>query len=144
MLSEAHAILFAWAMTLSPYQVDVQPVVEIVPQKWLEEVACEEQKCGIAGLYMDAGVVYISEDLPPQTFREVLVHEFVHYLQDVGGMYQKHPEWKDMTECQVNLQREIEAYRVSSQWSTQIQGNLPSPFVLMVYCDGEMGIGLHQ
>lgn len=130
-------VLFAWANNLSPYDGNVPPVVQMVDPIWLSAIMCEgAENCGVVGLYTDEGVVYIDSTLPPKERNEVIVHEMVHYLQDVEGMHAFHEDWKAMSECDQNYQREIEAYKVSSMWAVK-NGYLPMPFVVQVYCDAE-------
>jgi hypothetical protein len=85
------ASLMAWIAAHSNYPVpEHPPVVAVVPHAFLERMACTGP-CPILGLYPDAGVVYIDESLQVDTnvcARSVLLHELVHYSQDLNGRFE--------------------------------------------------------
>lgn len=82
--------LLAWLNLAAGYQVsDEAPVIAFVPHPSLERMACAGP-CPILGLYPDEGVIYLDARLQPETnvcARSILVHELVHYAQDVSGRY---------------------------------------------------------
>ncbi len=127
-------VIFAWAVTMSPYSTDVQPEVAFVPTWYLESVACGGEPCGVVGLYTDDDVVYVANDLPKYLMEEVLFHEIIHYLQDKSGSFTS-------GECDDNYAREVEAYSLSQRWVVDVMGRLPMPHSLMVFCDGEAHVG---
>jgi hypothetical protein len=77
------ASLMAWIAAHSNYPVPEHPPVVAV-------MDCTGP-CPILGLYPDAGVVYIDESLQVDTnvcARSVLLHELVHYSQDLNGRFE--------------------------------------------------------
>ncbi|MGB8275716.1 MAG: DUF6647 family protein [Alphaproteobacteria bacterium] len=87
--------LMAWIAAHSSYPVpEHAPLVAMVPHAYLEKMACTGS-CTILGLYPDAGVIYIDEDLQVASnvcATSVLLHELVHYAQDLAGRFEnQHP-----------------------------------------------------
>lgn len=99
--------LVAWAVALSPYPSPEQlPIVEVVSHEWLVHHACYDIECRVVGWYTDAGIIYIDK---AKTDRDdILVHEIVHYLQDVSGKF-------PLT-CAAQIAREREAYNVQNAY----------------------------
>jgi hypothetical protein len=79
--------VMSWAAQLSGYPIpDTLPEVQWKSESWFSHRACEDHlPCPIFGLYEDADVVFLREDLTDSAKDHVAVHEFVHYLQHRGG-----------------------------------------------------------
>jgi hypothetical protein len=105
--------LMAWIGAHTSYPVpEHPPLVAVVPHTYLEKIACKGP-CPILGLYADEGVVYLDDTLQVDTnvcARSVLLHELVHYSQDLTGKFDNQlpiVRWK---------LREKEARAVQAQW----------------------------
>lgn len=88
------------------------PKVAIVSAGALAERFCRSH-CRPRGAYLPGEGVLLAEGLDLEgnpRDRAVLVHELVHYLQDIAGRYAAEPEcerWRD---------RELEAYHVQDRY----------------------------
>ena len=111
--------LMLWAAMLSQHPMpDALPDIEPVPRAFLVEHFCASEHCQIAAMYVPesndeiAGrTVYIEDDYYPVDNVEeasILVHEFVHYLQDQGGAMGSH------ISCEQWWDNERHAYRAQS------------------------------
>jgi hypothetical protein len=84
------------------------PEVIRVPHERIEEMVCHA-KCGALAIYQPGAGIFLDERLKPETKlfdRSILLHELVHYLQDMSG------EHGDMRPCERWYQREQEAYAI--------------------------------
>jgi hypothetical protein len=112
-VNELVVALMAWAVLLtgSPKPATL-PTVTLVPHVHLEELACG-QPCPVLGLYTFGEVVYLDDQLDPDAdvyARSILLHELVHYLQQVSGHYE------GMSVCQAAILRERQAYQVQNEY----------------------------
>lgn len=99
------------------------PVVEFVPHIELQEMACESP-CNVRGWYAGGSTIYLDDRLDPENNRwdrSIVVHEFVHYLQEQSGAFGVAPT------CQRWLEREEEAYAVQRQWLLANRPRKPQP-----------------
>lgn len=90
-----------------------QPALLRVSRAQLETVACAGEKCGVLAIYRPEAGIYLDENLHPETNlfdRSVLLHELVHYLQELHG------ERSDMRPCDRWYYREIEAYAIQKRF----------------------------
>ena len=94
---------------LSKYQRLVAwPEVIRVPHERIEAMVCKA-KCAARAVYLPGEGIYLDDRLKPESQlfdRSILLHELVHYAQDMNLEYQ------DMRPCQRWYQREQEAYAV--------------------------------
>jgi len=75
----------------------------------LEEMFCKSKRCPVYGGYVGDGKLYIDSQLDDSTYSQsIVLHEIVHYLQDLSGKYGK--------DCQSWYQNEKEAYAIQNQW----------------------------
>ena len=113
------AVLLSWAVHLSSYPPPADlPGVAYAPHGFFVEYACRGEDCKVLGWYNDRGVVYIDERLRDRDTvftRSLMVHEFVHYLQDLSGKY-------DPGSCDHQIIREREAYAVQREYVAQAYG----------------------
>ncbi len=114
------AVLLSWTVNLSSYpHPGVAPEVIYKPHQFFIEVACAgNKKCDAAAWYNDKDTIFLDERLKGHTdanTRSVVVHELVHYLQDLSG------EYHDMN-CDLYAKREREAYSVQRQYLNKIAG----------------------
>ena len=117
--------VMTWAAQLSGYPFpDKLPEVEWKSEGWFSHRVCEDHlPCPIFGLYEDADVVFLREDLNDSAKDHVAVHEFVHYLQHHSGRF-------DLHNCFDTDKREQEAFRVQGRFVAEAQNgftNFPFP-----------------
>lgn len=107
------AKLLLSASTLSGYAPPAAPPrVSVVTERELRAVGCSGQ-CSANGLYSPGRGILISDRLDPAAdvrARAVLLHEIVHYLQDLNGAF------GDLPSCERYLAREREAYAVENRY----------------------------
>jgi len=124
-------ILMSWAVMLSPYSTpDVLPEIQYKPKSFFVESACKgNTKCDIWGWYNDNGIVYLIDWMDVEDnnmiINSYLVHELVHYLQDIndnGG-----------TSCENINRREREAYYIQRKFLVQ-NGILPAISTKQHWC----------
>lgn len=113
-------ILLGWAVHLSKYpQPDVPPEVEYKPQSFFVEKACGGRDCKALGWYDDKGIVYLDQRVNEQDnvfTRSLIVHELVHYLQDLTG------DFSDS--CEDQIRREREAYAIQRIYVAEAHGEV--------------------
>ena len=110
-MTELLIILMSWAVFLSGYPMPKEmPEFRYTSHRFLVTYACGGRECKVQGWYNDAGIVYISEDIKgADNETGVIVHEFVHYLQDISGKFDTHS-------CIDSLERETEAYAIQNKY----------------------------
>jgi hypothetical protein len=104
------------------------PTVVKVPHDQLAQMACRAP-CPVLGLYKD-GVIYIDDALDPQHdsyHRSVVLHELVHYVQDVNGKF------ADESPCTRFNLREREAYAVQNRYLVRV-GQTPRAGFAVPFC----------
>jgi len=114
-MDELFAALLSWAVVLSGYPAPaVSPQVTFVSHQQLTKMACGGAECKVIGFHPPgSNRVYIDNRLHPEksTFAaSIVVHEFVHYLQQSGGKFALHYS------CDDALEMEREAYYVQSRF----------------------------
>lgn len=116
---ELLGILLSWAVWLSPYDTPPEPpIIETRPHSFFVENACGGVECNVVGWYNDTGIVFLDENLPITESRDdLVVHELVHYLQDLSGKFES-------LSCEDSLFREREASRVQNQYMVE-NGRIP-------------------
>jgi hypothetical protein len=113
--------LLRTATRFSKYRMpDALPMVSRVSRAELERLACAEgaAKCGVSAMYEPARGIMIVEDLQPESnlfHRSILLHEMVHYLQEMGH------ELSASAACERWYQRELEAYSIQKQYLQSVQ-----------------------
>ncbi|HEY6436209.1 MAG TPA: hypothetical protein VIY47_06440 [Ignavibacteriaceae bacterium] len=111
-MSEVYDILFSWAVTLSGYPRIEPPIVEFKPKSFFVKEACKgNENCKVVGWFSGDNVVYVWEKLDidgSQIAASIVVHEYVHYLQDLNGKYTK--------TCENIVELEREAYGVQKEY----------------------------
>lgn len=116
---EVIAALLSWAVTLSGYpEPAYPPAIEYVPHAYFVEHVCGGRKCGAIGWYDNRRTIYIDRRLEGQDTafsRGLMVHEMVHYLQDLSGRY-------DPTSCEDRHRREQEAYAIQREFIARAYG----------------------
>jgi len=113
-------VLLSWTIYLTSYpHPEVSPALEYRPHEFFVENVClGHKKCSVAGWYDDNGTIFLDERVKGQydaMTRSLIVHELVHYLQDLSGKF-------DAESCDDHNRREREAYSVQRQYLNKIAG----------------------
>jgi len=106
--------LLNWAAHLSGYKTNgINPQLQFRPHQFFVDNACQgNSKCRVVGWYNDQGIVYIDDrlaTLESRFARSLVVHEFVHYLQQISGNF-------NAGTCDAFVQREREAYATQREF----------------------------
>lgn len=114
-MNELFTVLLSWAVVLSGYPTPaISPEVVFVSHQELTNMACNGSECKVVGFHPPGSKrVYIDNRLDPveSTFAaSIIVHEFVHYLQQSGGKFAL------QYNCDDALEMEREAYYVQSRF----------------------------
>ncbi|MDP6515364.1 MAG: hypothetical protein QF926_01905 [Alphaproteobacteria bacterium] len=117
------AKLFLLIRIISDYPEPAEaPTIHRLPQAELAAHACA-RPCILRAYYSRGGAIYIDEtlDLAGDKYaRSVLVHELVHYLQDLNGTH------ADQEACIRGPLLEREAYWVQDQYLRKVRGPMLS------------------
>ena len=119
-------VLLSWTAQLSGYAYpSTAPQLERVQREYLVEHACGgDAHCRVVAWYDDKNTIYLDdrvEDLEDPIVRSVIVHELVHYLQDLSGKF-------DALKCEDQLTREREAYSVQRTYLNRIAGRFAATY----------------
>ena len=134
--AELIAVLLSWASSLSGYPYpDSRPQVEYREHDFFEQHACAEVKnCRAVAWYDNHGTIFLDTrlaDLEDPMIRSVVVHELVHYLQDLSG------ELKNSS-CQDQVRREQLAYSVQRTYLNRIAGRFTATYPVYAPCPGDV------
>lgn len=118
-------VLMAWASLISGYEYpEVMPQIIYADHSHFVEKLCrgvdtKNDPCAARAYYNDEddARIYLNtkywkinrEWTPYQT--SIIVHEMVHYLQDLSGKYDGYTNWDDNRLCAARKERQVEAYR---------------------------------
>lgn len=108
--------LLVWTVALTGYEPPGKlPVIEAVSQQHLIQTLCGNRYCTALAYYdTDSQTIYYDKRMrlqQNQTARSYIVHEMVHYLQDLNGELVP----AEMR-CEERIDKELEAYRVQQQF----------------------------
>ncbi|MBW8034204.1 MAG: hypothetical protein FVQ79_00620 [Planctomycetes bacterium] len=125
-MKELYYELMVYAALVSGYPMpDVLPDVYFVEQEFFNETICQGiKKCSIVGWYIDQSDaekykevkhqdVYINNighQFSTEFTNSVIVHEFVHFNQDLAGLMKRNPEYSD------EFRLEYKAYYVQNKY----------------------------
>jgi hypothetical protein len=126
-------VLLSWTISLSSYPHPHEvPEINYQPQQFFVDNACAgNKKCRAAAWYDDKGTIFLHERIKGNTdavTRSVVVHELVHYLQDLSGEYKK-------VDCDLYAKREREAYAVQRTYINKIAGRFMAIYVNYPPCN---------
>ena len=121
------AVLLSWTVHLSSYPHPGEtPEIIFKPHPFFVDTACNgNEKCDVVAWYNNEGIIFMDNRLEGNTdafTRSVVVHELVHYLQDISG---KHGEM----DCDLYAKREREAYSVQKQYLNTIAGKFVAMYM---------------
>jgi hypothetical protein len=98
---------------LSRYRIPKDPPhIYRVPRFEMENYVCSNN-CSIQAWYKPGDGIFLLDTLQPETnlmHRSILLHEMVHYFQDMSGAY------GDRSSCERWFQREIDAYSIQNRY----------------------------
>jgi hypothetical protein len=98
---------------LARYKVrKVPPSIFRIPHAELERYVCGTN-CSIQAWYKPGDGIYLDDTLKPETnlfHRSILLHEMVHYFQDLAG------EYGNMDACNRWFHRELDAYTIQNRY----------------------------
>ena len=98
-----------WAAMLSGYPMpEALPTVVVVNHTYIVKHACQGRECNVAAWYNDAGIVYWDAAFSMTERDDILLHEIVHYMQDLS--------LPGKQSCADFIAREKEAYRVQAEY----------------------------
>lgn len=126
------AVLLSWTVNLSSYSHSGE-ASEILfkPHTFFVDIACNgNKKCDAIAWYDSDRTIYLDKRLEENMdafTRSVVVHELVHYLQDISGKYSK-------MDCELYVQREAEAYSVQKQYLNKIAGKFVAMYANYFPC----------
>ena len=122
---------------LSKYSIpDQLPTVHRVPHETIEELNCGGEKCGALAVYRPGEGIYIDDALKPETnifARSVLLHELVHYVQDVSN------ELASAEPCNRWYRREQEAYAIQKRFLIIVGSQLRVGYSTALSCAQDRG-----
>lgn len=84
------AVLLSWTVNLSSYpHPEVVPELSYKPHQFFVDAACAgNEKCKAVAWYNNKNTIFLDDRIKGNTdanTRSVVVHELVHYLQDLSG-----------------------------------------------------------
>ncbi len=114
-------VLFRTIQRLSRFAPPAEyPDVVYLPTPELNRLACKGT-CSVLGHFAGGREIYLDDRLKPLTNlfdRSVLLHEMVHYLQNIEGSHHVDPSdtGNDRDKCLVWYKREREAYTIQEAY----------------------------
>jgi hypothetical protein len=137
-LTATIAALLSWAVMLSGYPQPARPpTVEYKSHPFFVEQACGGQECKVIGWYNDKDVVYFDNRLrgDDSAFTQsLMVHELVHYLQNLSGKFDSHS-------CADQTTREHEAYAIQRRYMAEAHGEAQFQLMRPPLCTPETAVG---
>ena len=121
---------------ITKYRIpDALPKVRKVPGHVVQQYACQKP-CGALAVYRTGEGVYLDEAMEPETnvfARSVLLHELVHYVQDMNK------ELVDIKECERWYRREQEAYALQKRFLEIVGSQIRVAYSQGQACDPDTG-----
>ena len=123
--------LLTWAVFYTGYTMPAElPVIEYVPHSHFVNTICyhvdtAEDPCTVRAMYDDNqdGLIFLNEkyvnEMTPYV-KSIIVHEMVHYLQDMSGEWKDIEKWDQSIRCQEREYRQREAYMVQDKYSADV------------------------
>jgi len=124
--------LLSWATFFSGYPMpEEQPIIIFVPHSYFVMKICgnfesEQQPCHARAMYddNDPGIIWMDRAFNTKPFspyaKAIIVHEMVHYLQDLSGYFKIRGNWTEDKMCAAKVVRQREAYYVQDTYSEQV------------------------
>ena len=99
------------------------PTISIVPLVTLQNIACDGATCPVEAFYdREDKTIFLSEllELEYALHRSILLHELVHYAQDISGKLEQ-----GENECLSGMRRELYAFRIQEKYLLQQNIHIP-------------------
>ena len=133
-LTKLLSVLLSWSVQLTSYpHPHTLPEIEYTNNDFFVDNACYgKSNCRVAAWYNNEGIIYINKILENQTdpmTRGILVHELVHYLQDLSGKF-------DNNDCRDQQAREREAYAIQRAYLHTVAGAFIAIYMEFPPCTG--------
>ncbi|MBL1142449.1 MAG: hypothetical protein D8M62_10430 [Proteobacteria bacterium] len=112
-------------------EVNVCPDIQVMPVKELQLLACNGAECPVQAYYdRQAKAVYLSRelDLDYSYDRSILLHELVHYVQDINDKWEE-----DINECRSAIRREWNAFIMQEKYLLEKNIRIPVSRQLSFY-----------
>lgn len=130
---ELIAYLLSWAVFYTGYSMpDQLPVIEFVPRSYFVWRICDnidtpKSPCVVRAMYDDDidGFIFLDQVFKGKInefAKSIIVHEMVHYLQDMSGDWKEIKKWPRDIRCQERLYRQREAYMVQDKYMLDVYG----------------------
>jgi hypothetical protein len=132
MSPELIAYLLSWAVFYTGYEMPPEPpqIVYVTHQYFVDSPLCNgvdtvERPCSVRAAYSDLnkGVIEVDEKFKDDTgyfIKSIIVHEMVHYLQDMSGRWDDMYELKGDLLCQERSYRQREAYMAQDKYNEDV------------------------
>ena len=108
------------------------PAIRVIDVKSLQEIVCDGSECPAEAFYdIEDRIIYLSNELDLDTpvHKSIILHELVHFAQDVTGKWIHHDE----SECRSFLMREVAAFRLQERYLLDNNIHHPVGQNLMIY-----------
>tara|TARA_A100000164_G_C21767825_1_gene704880 strand:- start:99 stop:692 length:594 start_codon:yes stop_codon:yes gene_type:complete len=116
---ETIKVLFTAISDLSKYNVPSEfPELVFVSHKKINKPNCEPN-CRVLGRYVGGKEIHLNEKLDPEKNlfdRSILLHEMVHYLQELENPGEINKLANKIDKCEVWFKREREAYDIQESY----------------------------
>lgn len=127
-------VLMSWASLLSGYEYpEVMPQIMYADHSRFVEKLCEgvdtkKAPCVVrayyddeddAKIYLNTKYWEINREWTPYQ-QSIIVHEMVHYLQDLSGKYDGYTDWNDDKLCAARKERQIESYQAQDGYLFEV------------------------
>ena len=109
------------------------PELENVTVSELQTHACGARPCPALAYYdRESQIIYLLDDLDfdKAAARGILLHEMVHYVQDVTDNWEQP---NDTDECRASLQRELQAFYLQERYLAHLNVFMPVSRNMMFY-----------
>ena len=123
-----------WAVALTGYEYPTEmPTIVYAQHSHFVETICEGEDtkrnpCDArayyndkddARIYLNTKYFDINGEWEPYE-RSIILHEMVHYLQDMSGRWDGYQDWEDSKLCQVREYRQREAYEAQDEYMIKV------------------------
>ena len=124
--------LLSWAVFYTGYPMpDEPPTIIYVPHSYFVIKMCNNyesaaEPCRVRAMYSDydTGILWLDRaynvENPTAGIKSIVVHEMVHYLQDLSGDYKGMDNWPQGRQCVARVRRQIEAYIVQDKYMLDV------------------------
>lgn len=132
MSSELILYLLSWAVFYTGYPMPDKPpeIVYVTHEYFVQTPLCKgidtlENPCTVRAAYNDynSGVIEMDEEfrgVVDAHTKSIIVHEMVHYLQDLSGRWDDMHELENTLLCQERSYRQREAYMAQDKYAENV------------------------